>query len=92
MPSRPTRTTTESFSPPDSPLPSFPTDRPRLRRPRWPPVEALRAAAGQATAEYALVLLAAAALAGLALAWATGTDAISRLMDAVLDSLISDVR
>ena len=43
---------------------------------------------GQATAEYALVLLAAAGLAGLLLAWATSTDGIARLMDAVLDSLI----
>lgn len=45
---------------------------------------------GQATAEYALVMLAAAALAGLLLAWASGTDGIGRLLDAVLDSLISD--
>jgi hypothetical protein len=46
--------------------------------------------AGQATAEYALVMLAAAALAGLLLAWATSTDGIGRLMNAVLDSLIED--
>ncbi len=44
---------------------------------------------GQATAEYALVMLAAAALAGLLIAWAVGTDGIDRLMNAVLDSLIS---
>ena len=87
MPSHPT---TAPFSPPDAPLPSFPADdRPRPRR---SPGQALRAAAGQATAEYALVLLAAAGLAGLLLAWATSTDAISRLMDAVLESLIGDVR
>ena len=43
---------------------------------------------GQATAEYALVLLAAAGLAGLLLAWATSTDGVARLMDAVLDTLI----
>ncbi len=46
---------------------------------------------GQATAEYALVLLAAAALAGLALAWATSTDAVDRLFDAVVESIVDDV-
>ncbi|MDH3679162.1 MAG: DUF4244 domain-containing protein [Acidimicrobiia bacterium] len=50
-------------------------DRPRTER-------------GQATAEYALVMLAAAALAGLLLAWAAGTDGIGRLLDAVMESLI----
>lgn len=50
---------------------------------------ARRADAGQATAEYALVLLAAAGLAGLLVAWATSTDGIERLMNAVLDSLIA---
>jgi hypothetical protein len=34
------------------------------------------------------VVLAAAALAGLLLAWAAGTDGIGRLFDAVMDSLI----
>lgn len=43
---------------------------------------------GQATAEYALVMLAAAAVAGLLLAWASGTDGIGRLLDAVLDDII----
>lgn len=46
---------------------------------------------GQATAEYALVMLAAAALAGLLLVWAAGTDGIGRLLDAVMDSLIEQV-
>jgi len=45
---------------------------------------------GQATAEYALVMLAAAALAGLLLAWATSTDGIGRLMNTVLDSIIGE--
>ena len=45
---------------------------------------------GQATAEYALVMLAAAALAGLLITWAAGTDGIGRLLDAVMDSLIRD--
>lgn len=52
---------------------------------------AARDTAGQATAEYALVMLAAAGLAGLLLAWATSTDGVARLMDAVLDSLVGDV-
>ncbi len=56
-----------------------------------PPLARLRSAAGQATAEYALVMLAAAALAGLLLAWATSTDGVARLMNAVLDSLLGDV-
>ena len=44
----------------------------------------------QTTAEYALVLLGAAALALLLVAWATQTDAIGRLFDAVVDQLIGD--
>jgi len=47
--------------------------------------------AGQTTAEYALVLLAAAAIALLLLAWAAGTDGIDRLFDAVIDSVIGKV-
>ncbi len=47
--------------------------------------------AGQATAEYALVMLAAAGLAGSVLAWAISTDAAGRLMNAVLDSIIGQV-
>jgi hypothetical protein len=43
---------------------------------------------GQTTAEYALVLIGAAAVAGLVLTWATKTHAISRLFDAVLDKVI----
>ena len=40
---------------------------------------------GQTTVEYALVILAAAAIAGLVIAWATGSGAIGRLFDAALD-------
>jgi hypothetical protein len=50
----------------------------RLRRPER----------GQTTAEYALVMLAAAAVAGLVLAWATKSHAMSRLFDAVIDKVI----
>ena len=42
---------------------------------------------GQATAEYALVILGAAALALLVIAWAANTSAVGDLFDAVLDSV-----
>lgn len=51
----------------------------------------LGAEAGQATAEYALVLLGAAAIALLLAAWAAKSGAISRLFDAVVDQLIGKV-
>ncbi len=51
---------------------------------------ARRSERGQATAEYALVMLAAAAIAGLLLAWAASTDGIGRLLDAVMQSIIDD--
>ena len=46
---------------------------------------------GQTTAEYALVLLGVAAIALLVVAWATQTNKIGRLLDGVLDSLLSNV-
>ena len=46
---------------------------------------------GQTTAEYALVLLGAAAVALLVFAWANDTNRISKLLDAVIDSLLSKV-
>jgi hypothetical protein len=49
---------------------------------------------GQATAEYALVLLGAAAVAVLLIAWATsgsGAGKIGGLLDKVLDSITSKV-
>ena len=48
--------------------------------------------AGQATSEYALVLLGAATVALMLLAWATRSGAIGRLFDAVFDSLSAKVR
>lgn len=69
---------------------SAPVSAEPSRRRRWRLT--LASAAGQATAEYALVMLAAAGLAGLLLAWATSTDGVARLMNAVLDSLIGDVQ
>lgn len=42
---------------------------------------------GQATAEYALVLLGAAAVALLVVAWATKTDLIGSLLDSVMTTI-----
>jgi Flp pilus assembly pilin Flp len=42
---------------------------------------------GQTSAEYALVLLGAAAIALLIVAWATKSDLIGKLFDAVLDAI-----
>jgi hypothetical protein len=47
--------------------------------------------AGQATAEYALVLLGAAAIAVLLVAWATGTGKVTALLDAVVDRILEHV-
>ena len=46
---------------------------------------------GQTTAEYALVLLGVAAIALLVVAWAADTNRIGRLLDSVLDSILSNV-
>jgi Flp pilus assembly pilin Flp len=43
---------------------------------------------GQTTSEYALVMLAAAAVAGLVLAWATKSHAISDLFDSVISRVL----
>jgi len=47
---------------------------------------------GQATAEYALVLLGAAAVALLIVGWATHTDLIGKLLDAVINNVTGKVR
>jgi hypothetical protein len=47
---------------------------------------------GQATAEYALVLVAAATIAVLFIAWASSSGRIGRLFNAVFDFLQSKVR
>jgi hypothetical protein len=49
----------------------------------------LRREAGQATAEYALVLLGAAAVALMLTAWAARSGAIGDLFDAIVDQLIA---
>jgi Flp pilus assembly pilin Flp len=47
---------------------------------------------GQATAEYALVLLGAAAVALLIVGWATKTDLIGKLLDTVMNNLTGKVK
>lgn len=47
---------------------------------------------GQATAEYALVLLGAAAIALLVVGWATKTNRIGKLFDFVLDQVVGRAR
>ena len=46
---------------------------------------------GQATAEYALVIVGAATIAGLVLAWAASTGRVSKLLNTVLDAVIGQV-
>ena len=50
-----------------------------------------RSESGQTTAEYALVLIAAAAIAGLVLAWATKTHAVSGLFDKIINRITNMV-
>ena len=57
------------------------------RLPR-PAVLRRRGEHGQASAEYALVLLGVAAVAILVSAWAARTDGIGRLFDAVMNKLV----
>ncbi len=46
---------------------------------------------GQASAEYALVLLGVAAIALLVMAWAARTNRVGRLLDGVMDQLMDRV-
>jgi Protein of unknown function (DUF4244) len=46
---------------------------------------------GQSTAEYALVLLGAAGVALLLIAWATKTDKVTRLLNGVIDRILDQV-
>ncbi len=47
---------------------------------------------GQASAEYALVLLGAAAVALLVVAWATKSDLVGKLLDAVMKAITDKVK
>jgi hypothetical protein len=51
-----------------------------------------RGCLGQTTAEYALVLLGAAALAILVVTWASKTDAIGKLFDFVIGHVIGSIK
>lgn len=51
----------------------------------------LKNQSGQATAEYALVVVAAAAIAGVLIVWATSTGALQSLFDAVINRVASFV-
>lgn len=59
---------------------------------RWARRVSSRDQRGQASAEYALVLLGAAAVALLVTGWAARTDRVGRLLDGVLDRLLGRVR
>jgi hypothetical protein len=47
-----------------------------------------RSQAGQSTAEYAMVMIAAAAIAGLVVAWAKHTNLVGGLFDTVVHGLL----
>ena len=47
---------------------------------------------GQASAEYAMVLLGAAAVALLIVAWATKSDLVGKLLDAVMKAITDKVK
>ena len=50
--------------------------------------EMVHGEAGQSTAEYALVILGAVAIATLLITWATGSHAISQLFDSVIEKIL----
>jgi hypothetical protein len=94
-----TETETEIYSPTDAETHAethaSATD-PRPRRQRLPLRTALRRHGGQhndwgqATSEYALVILVAAAIAFSVIAWARNTDAFTTLFDTVIGRLTSN--
>ena len=63
-----------------------------LLQERWARLARRRREEGQASAEYALVLLGAAAVAILVTSWAARTNRVGRLLDSVMDRLLSHVR
>lgn len=52
----------------------------------------LRDERGQTSAEYALVLFGAAAVALLIAVWARGTDRVGKLLDAIFDGVVKMVK
>jgi len=63
-----------------------------VARPLTPIKRLRRDQRGQATAEYALVLLGVAAVALLIVGWATHTDKIGSLFDGIFDTLLGHVK
>ena len=55
------------------------------------PAEPVSGEAGQTTAEYALMLLAAATVALLVVAWATDSGTVDDLLNGVVDKIISTI-
>lgn len=84
-------TATAPVPDPGPPDPFDPDGPPEPFDPEAPVPVPVVAEAGQTTAEYALVLLGVAAVALLVVAWAADTNRIGRLLDSVLDSILSDV-
>jgi Flp pilus assembly pilin Flp len=63
----------------------------RVRMPRW--LGAFRSREeGQTTAEYALVLLAAAAVAFVLIAWAESSGKLPAFFDSIIDAIMGDVQ
>ncbi len=56
------------------------------------PTSRWRSQAAQTTAEYALVILGAAALAALLVAWVTRSGAVDRIFDGVLERILQSAR
>lgn len=50
--------------------------------------DAVTGESGQSTAEYALVILGAVAIATLLITWATGSHSITKLFDSVIDKVL----
>lgn len=65
--------------------------RPIARRSRFDRRPDRRNERGQGTVEYALILLGAAAVALVVVAWVTRTDLIGRLFDTVVGSILRQV-
>lgn len=90
-PSAGTSAATAPFPDPGPPDPFAPDGPPDPFDPDDPVPVPVVVDAGQTTAEYALVLLGVAAIALLVVAWAADSNKIGRLLDSVLDSILSDV-
>jgi hypothetical protein len=56
------------------------------------PTSRWRSEAAQTTAEYALVILGAAALAALLIAWVTRSGAVDRIFEAVIERILQSAR